>query len=446
MGMQITSPLVSGTFRQKFEELISVKKVEDIVEANGRRKRRPPQVTLPDVIMGLVFHVIQDSGSLAHNMKLIVGQDISDSALSQRRENIPWPVFELIMEKALCVKADPQKHPEAFYQGRRLLGIDGSQFSVSNTPQNKKSFIKAAARRMKAAFGKLGVSVLSELGLHNPVAASVGRAGVGEQKLSQPLLDKLPPQSLLLGDRASGLGCWIKRIKDKYPDGDRDFLLRVKSNCKAKVLEVLSDGSAWVEIEVEGEKIQLREIRGRVRRPSGKWTEVRLWTSLKEAKRCPGGELLALYGRRWEQEIYYRELKVDLRSAQLLKSHTEETAAQEIAALILAHAILVEQRMAVAAQSGQEVLRISFKKTLNFLEPLWLVLQCSEGLLSPKQIKAITRRVMDQIAEYASPPRRKRSCPRAVRQPVSSWPRLLKNTYQVGETQWQMSAIKKGIS
>jgi hypothetical protein len=54
--------------------------------------------------------------------------------------------------------------------------------------------------------------------------------------------------------------------------------------------------------------------------------------------------------------------------------------------------------------------------------------------------------VMDQIAEYASPPRRKRSCPRAVRQPVSSWPRLLKNTYQVGETQWEMSAIKKGIS
>ena len=92
------------------------------------------------------------------------------------------------MDCGLCAKADPKRHPGAFYQGLRLLGIDGSQFSVSNTPQNKKTFIKAASRRLKAAFGKVGVSVLIELGLHNPVAAGVGAAGVSEQALSRPLL------------------------------------------------------------------------------------------------------------------------------------------------------------------------------------------------------------------------------------------------------------------
>lgn len=419
------------------------KQLEKIIEDFGPQKRRPPQFPLRKWVSSLVFHSVQGSGTFAANVKHLTGHPISDSALAQRRDTIPWMAFETIMDTALCAKADRTKHPGAFYQELLLLGVDGSQFSVSNTPQNKKSFIKAASRRLKAAFGKVGVSVLTELGLHNPVAAVVGAPGMGEQQLSRPLLDKLPPRSLLLGDRAYGLGCWVKRIQEIYPEGDRDFLFRVKSTCKTKVLAVLPDGSAWVEIVVEGKRIQLREIRGTVRRPGGKWTAVRLWTSLSDGKKYPAGELLALYARRWEQEIFYKELKVDMRSAELLNSHTEVTAAQEIAALILAHAILVEQRMAVAEEADVDVLRISFRKTLHYLEPLWLMIQCSEGLLSQKQIREMTRRVMEHISEFATPPRRKRSCPRAVRQPIGSWPRLTRNTYQKGETEWNVSPIEK---
>ena len=440
--MRTPSQFHGGNFQSQFDRLMCPRRMDKIIQDFGPAKRRPPQLALDQLISSLVFHVLQDSGTFAVNVKQLTGQPISDSALSQRRATIPLMVFEEIMDGALSAKADPTQHPGAFYQGRRLLGIDGSQFSVSNTPQNKQTFIKAASRRMKAAFGKVGVSVLTELGLHNPVAATVGAAGMSEQELSGPLLGKLPPGSLLLGDRAYGLGCWVKRIQEMYPAGDRDFLLRVKSTCKTKVLEVFPDGSAWVEIEVAGERLQLRELRGRVRRPGGKWSEVRLWTSLRDWQKCPAGELLALYGRRWEQELFYKELKVDMRSAELLQSHTEVTAAQEIAALLLAHAILVEQRMA-AAEGEVDVLRISFRKTRHYLEPLWLILQCSAGLLSQRQVHELTRRVMVQIAEGALPPRRKRSCPRAVRKPIGSWPRLVRNTYQKGETEWTVSLIEK---
>ena len=309
--MRTKSQFSGGSFQNEFDQLLCPLELETIIRDFGPKKRRPPELPLSQLISSLVFHVLQDSGTFARNVNHLTRHKISDSALSQRRENIPWMVFETILESALCAKADRAKHPGAFYQERLLMGIDGSQFSVINTPQNKASFIKAASRRMKAAFGKVGVSVLTELGLHNPVAAMVGAAGMSEQELSRPLLEKLPSKSLLLGDRAYGLGCWVKRIKDLYPEGDRDFLFRVKSTCKAKVLEVLGDGSAWVEIEVEGQRIQLREIRGRVRRPGGKWSEVRLWTSLKDWRKSPAVELLALYGRRWEVEVFYKELKVD---------------------------------------------------------------------------------------------------------------------------------------
>jgi hypothetical protein len=418
-----------------FTQILPLAVVEEIVKNHGPVKRRPPKLQHFDLFAGMVFHLLRDSGTLAFNVSLLSGIPISDSALSQRRANLPMEIFDSLMREGLRPKADFARHPYAFYKGMLLVGIDGSQFSVSNTAQNKKSFIKQASRRMKAAFGKLGVSVLMELGLHNPVAAVVGKAGESEQLLSQKLMDQLPGKSLLLADRAYGLGCWVKRIKQAYPKGDRDFLLRVRSNCKARVLEVLKDGSAWVEIEVEKEKIQLREIMGRVRRPGAKWTTVRLWTSLKDSQEYSAQELLELYGRRWEQEGGFRELKVDMRSATLVKSHTEETAAQEIAALILAQAILVEARIEIAEEAGVEVLRISFSKTLDQLESLWTVVAAAEGLLSAKQIQALIRRVLQYIGKWAIPPRRKRSCPRKLRQPVSSWPRLTKNTYQIGDTQ-----------
>jgi hypothetical protein len=152
---------------------------------------------------------------------------------------------------------------------------------------------------------------------------------------------------------------------------------------------------------------------------------------------------LELYGRRWEEEIFYKELKIDMRSRELLQSHTPETAAQEVAALLLAHAILVDQRIEAARLGKVEVLRISFRKTLTILQPLWLVLSCSKGILSSDQVQQMVERVMREIAEAAIPKRRKRSCPRAVRQPVSSWPRLIKNTYQNGPTDYKLKRITR---
>lgn len=218
--------------------------------------------------------------------------------------------------------------------------------------------------------------------------------------------------------------------------------MRVKSNLKAKVIQIHGDGSATVEIKVStGGRLMLREVRAKVRRGEGKWVEVRFWTSLLDVVKYPAGELMALYARRWEQEMTYKEMKVDMRQSEVLRSHTVETAAQEIAALVLAHAILAQERMGIAAQKGCEVLRISFGKTLDWLRSLWTVIALSEGVLTGLQIDTMVRQVLEFIAQCALPKRRARSCPRAIRQPVSSWPRLTANTYSDGDTQYQITPI-----
>jgi hypothetical protein len=391
------------------------------------------------LICGLVFHVVAGKGTLAQHVKQLTGKDITDGALAQRRALLPVEIFERMMSAALKPKAEPARHAEAFYHGLRLCGIDGSTFSVTNTPQVKKRMRKARSRRGRAAFPKVGVAVLVELGLHNPLAAALGPNGESEMVLAKRLVSAQPEKSLLISDRYYGTPALLL---DLPAEGQRHFLVRVKANLKRRLLEVYPDGSALVEIGSGERTRQVREILGRVQRSGvGAFTTVRLWTSLLDWQRHPARELLALYGQRWEQEIFYKELKVDMRSTPYLQSHTPLTAMQEIAALIIAYAVLVDYRITAAKVGEVGVLRISFLKTFELIQGLWQFLEVSADLLGPEKIRLLVRRTLRQIAEMAIPKRRKRSCPRALRQPVSSWPRLRKNTYHNGPVEYSVGEI-----
>jgi hypothetical protein len=433
----------SGSFKAAFNHLVGSRTISTIVRWCGGALRRSPKLSTHELVMGLVFHCLQGCGTLVENIRMATGKRIAKSSVSERRQNLPWEVFVTIMKAALRPKADEEKHPHAFYKGWRLVAMDGTQFSVGNTPQILASLTKAASRRMKAAFAKLGAVLLVELGTHNPLAAAIGIDGDSEQSLSRELLDTLPERSLLIADRLYGVGAFLVDLAVAFAKRPGHFLVRVSSHLKPTMLKALRDGSMLVEIKPSKGRtsLQAREIRGRVRRPHGKWVEVRFWTSLLDCKIYPAKELLALYARRWEQEIVYKQIKVDMRQAELLRSQTVETAAQEIAALILAHAIVAEQRMRIAQRSQAEVLRISFGKTLTMVRSLWLTLAAAGGLLSAEQSAALTDEVMRLIAFYALPPRRKRSCPRAVRQPIGSWPRLTKNAYSIGSTEYELTEI-----
>jgi hypothetical protein len=346
----------AATFKALFSQVIPRPCISRLVRSHGPRRRCPPKVSSAEVIGGLVFHVAAGKGTLAQHVSQFSGKDITDGALAQRRALMPLDIFQGIMSAALKPKADPARHPDAFYQGLRLCGIDGSTFSVTNTPQVKKRMRKARSRRGRAAFPKVGAAVLVELGLHNPLAAALGSEGESEMVLAKRLVPAQPEKSLLLSDRYYGTPALLV---DLPGEGQRHFLVRVKANLKRRLLQLLPDGSALVEIGSGEKRRQVREILGRVQRGGGRaYTTVRLWTSLLDWRRYPAQQLLALYGRRWEQEVFYRELKVDMRSTPYLQSHTPLTAMQEIAALIVAYAVLVDYRITAAEAGEVGVLRI----------------------------------------------------------------------------------------
>ena len=396
-----------------------------------QRRGRKPRVPLDQILQALTFHVAEGAGTLAEHFFELFQEPLADSSWSDRRRRLPWEVFADLMRRALRPIATRRRQPDAFWRGWRVLALDGTQYSVTNTPQVS-AITKAASRRGRAAFVKLGVAVVLEVGVHNPLAAAMARHGESELALARRLFAQLPKAALLLADRLYGVPGVMVDVWAACRRVGSHFLFRVPRNINAQVLKKLPDGSRRVRLNVREKGrpwhvsggLEIREIRVQVGRPGFRRHELRLCTSLLDHRTAPALELAKLYATRWEQELYFRNAKRVLRQTDVLQSHTVETGAQEIAAIILVTALLARER-AQAANGQVPVLRIKFGVVLAIVRSTWFSLGPIEDLLTEKQKAQIVARGQALMRRSLTGPRRSRTNPRAVRQPVTKWPRLM---------------------
>lgn len=409
-----------------------------------RRRGRKPRVPLTDLLPALTFHVLSGAGTLSEHFAQLFDAPLADSSWADRRARLPWEIFADLMQRVLRPQAT-RRQPDAFWRGWRVVALDGTQFSLTNTPQIVDSLPKARTRRGRAAFAKITTCVLLELGVHNPLAAAIGRRGQSEWALAGSLLARLPKRALLLADRLYGCAAFAAQASAACERVGSHFLLRARTNLTARRVRRLRDGSRIVRVPLRehGRRMhilrwmEVREIRVRIGRPGRRAHELRLWTSLMDPRTAPALELAQLYARRWEHELYFRELKRQLRRTDVLQSHTVETAAQEIAALILVSALIAVER-ARAAPDHVPVLRVSFAKVLDWVRASWLALTQFDDVITKRQMDTFFRRVYTQMGRCLTAPRRSRSYPRAVRQPVRRWPRLLRNESIKGPLHFQV--------
>jgi len=381
------------------------------------------------LLAGLIFHfTVSLAGSFGEHLFWLLGIQMAESTLSERRQTLPFEVFRDLLKRMLRPIAGVSQ--AACYRGLRLVAIDGVSFSLPNTEQVKRTCKKGGNQRGRAAFAKLQCSALVELLMHNPLAAMLGWQGESEWKLAQGLLAHLPEKCLLLADRLYGCGAFILPAMEILKELEGHFLFRVKLGLKVvRRLERLKDGSQWVLIKVLDPSnhhrmiatIKVREIYATLHRRGHRSVRVRLWTSLS-SEQAPAQELVSLYMSRWEQELYFRELKSQLGVNDLLRSQTPETAAQEVAAMIIGSSLIAHERSKL--KPGEQLQhRISFIKTWEILEPLWLTLLLGADILSEPQKQQLCERFYNLAARRMMAKKRSRSCPRAIRQTMQPWPR-----------------------
>lgn len=399
-----------------------------------RRRGRKPRIPVSQLASALTFHVMHGAGTLAEHFFELFQEPLANSSWSDRRIRLPWEIVADLLRRALRPVATRRQQPEAFWRGWRLIALDGTQYSVTNTPQVTAMTTKAASRRGRAAFAKIGVAVLLELAVHNPLAAAIARQGESELALARRLLAQLPKGAVLLADRLYGVPAVIVEAWAACRRVGSHFVFRMPRHIKARVIAKLPDGSRRIRVAVREKRrpwhieswLEIREIRVQVGRKGFRRQALRLCTSLLDHRKAPALELAKLYATRWEHELYFREAKRVLRQTDVLQSHTVETGAQEIAAIILATALLARER-ARAADGKVPVLRVKFGVVLAVVRSMWFFLGPCEDLLTDQQKDQIVQRGEALMRHCVTAKRRSRSCPRAVRQPVTGWPRLLRN-------------------
>lgn len=404
-------------------------------ELNGLNQRRhgagrPVGVlNRGQLLAALIFHyTVSWAGSFAEHLFCLLAIQMAESSLSERRQALPFEVFKELLRRVLRPVAEPG--PQALFGRWRLVAIDGVSFSLANTKQVNKKCKKGGNQKGRAAFAKLQCSALVELMMHNPLAACVGEPGQSEWKLALELLAHLPERCLLLADRLYGCGAFLLAVIGQLKPLNGRFLVRVKENLKVvRRIERFKDGSQGVEIKALDPSnhhrvigtVEVREIYATVRRPGHRPVRVRLWTNLS-CEEASAEELVRLYMARWEQELYFRELKWHLGVNDLLRSQTPETAAQEVAAMIIGTSLIAHERAKL--KPGEQLQhRVSFIKTWETLEPLWLTLLLGADILTENQKQQLCDRFYALAGRRMMAQKRNRSCPRAMRQPVQPWPR-----------------------
>lgn len=346
---------------------------------NSRRIRRCPAVAgayycmalslYPEAAYEAVFAVIAQG--LAWAQSSPAPARMAKSSISELRSKMgPAPLCSL-MERACTPLASAKEHPAAFYAGRRLMAIDGSNFEIPDEPDNAQHFGYPGSRTGHAGYPQAQGAVLVECATHAIIDANIGPYRASEWEVCQPLLKSLTPGMLCLADRGfNGYRHWQEARQT-----GADLLWRCAQNRQLPVVKLLADGSYLSVISSsdtarrkhEG-PLQVRVIEYALPTLDAPPTRYRLMTSLLDPKAAPALELAALYHERWQVEAVFDELKTHLQQQRrVLRSKTPELVRQEFYGWVLAHYAVRWLMHQAATRHGLPHAQLSFTAHVQLL-------------------------------------------------------------------------------
>ncbi len=335
------------------------------------------------------------------------------------------------VRRLFCETVRPLATPEtpgAFYQGMRLMGIDGVVLNLPDRPANDATFGRpSGGDRGAGAFPQLRKVSLVELGTHVETAFIAKPITTSEQAVIPALLKYMPQDGLLLWDR----GFFSYNHWKTLVSSNLRVLVRVAKCLILKPIKYLSDGSylakiypTWYARQKDRDGIVVRVIRYKLDDPQrvGHDEEHTLITNLLEEQLYPAEELIPLYHERWEHELVYDEQKThqDPRRATKpanLRSETPAGVVQELYALSLAHFVVRALMFQSAASVGLDPDRLSFTGCFQILQ--CRLPECDAR--SEYSLQEWYEALLWEMSQERTAPRRNRINPRVIKQKMSKW-------------------------
>jgi len=329
-------------------------------------------------------------------LRIICGSEITASAYCQARQRLPLEFFSNIL-KWMCEHFNDITSEDTLWNGHRVFLVDGSCFSMPDTPELQSQFPQPCRQKPGCGFpvGKFLLMINHSTGMIRDLFT----CSLNNHELSQVhnLHPQLKEKDVLVGDR--GFCSYIhiallfmrkihpvmrihqRMITDFTPNrphgtkntkslprtpwikalGKNDQLVwwlkpkKCPSTISQKMFEKLPD------------KICVRELQYEVIAKGYRSRTVKLVTTLLDSEKYSLEDLAKLYMQRWQIEVNLRDLKTTM-GLDVLKCKSVEGVLKELYMFMMVYNMIQTIRMRSAAKQNVEYHRISFIDALRWLK------------------------------------------------------------------------------
>ncbi len=263
--------------------------------------------------------------------------------------------------------------PEGWkWNGRNVFIADGSHVSMPDTPENQVAYPQPVVQQPGIGFPLARLAVLLSLATgacHDLAIAPYAGKGTGETTLLRQMYGSLSPGDVVVADALFDnyfLACEFRqrgielvarvqaervgsRTVQSRPDGDLIVWQRPNK----------AHGMAGQQYRSYPESLLMRQVSVDARGKGNRAEQFKVITTILEAS-IDGGQIGALYQRRWDGEVDIRSIKSTMKM-DILRCKTPEMVRKEIWAHLLAYNLLRTVMAVAASANGVEPREISFK-------------------------------------------------------------------------------------
>jgi hypothetical protein len=407
--------------KDHLDQWLTVPQIEQCCRDAGhcwRKRKLDPPTTVHLFLLQLLAGVAM--GALRHLSKI----NASAQAICAAKKRLPLAVLRQLVGLSGAAACPP-----ACWKGHAVCLADALSFLTADTPELEDKYHKASNQRGKSK-GRPMPKLLAMLDRSSGLIQKIITLPCCRQErvcLSR-LYAAMPAGAILLGDRGlSGFGQVAMMLGAKVQgclrlprwlvvQGRGRQLHRRQQRLAKQDLLVCwrrGRGCAWMSKRrwsALPEQLILRQIAFRITRPGFRTHWAWIITTLIDPLKYPAADLVELYGKRWQVEVCFRDLKKTL-GMKLLSSRSLEGVAKEVLAFVLLYNLVRQVMLKAAAKQNVEADRISFSDARIWL--LW----SSPG---------------EELAKLKINPRRKRPTqPRAVKQARKRYTQLNQSRAQL---------------
>ena len=350
------------------------------------------------IVHWFVIQILHGNTSLEH-IALLGSRLFTGEAYCLARAALPLAVFQWVLcglVKALI----PTTDAEGLWRGHRTLLIDGSAFSMPDTPELQKAFGQPSAQKPGCGFPVAKILAVFHAGTGVLLKIMAMPLRSHEMASVRGIHPDLKPNDVAVGDRGfcsfahlamltkDGVFALFRmhqrQIVDFTPNrphahpGEKRAAKGLPRSRWLRSLGVLDQVVEWFKPEEPPEwmtadqyaalpeTLIVRELRYQVGRPGFRTRTVTLVTTLLDAALYPLEALAQLYGTRWRVELNLRHLKTTMKM-EVLKCKTVEGVLKELTVYAIVYNLVRMVMVEAARRQGVDVERISFVDALRWL-------------------------------------------------------------------------------